>query len=172
MARRNGAPLHLLLATENANATHREESLLVQEALRRIGIDLEIKYYPQAVLYATAAMGGILQTGKFDLTLAPWYAGIDPDDSSQFLCATIPPNGYNTSRYCNPDMEQAQHAALSRYDRPTRTTAYWRIQRCSRATTRTSFFWWQRQLEAVSVDLKGFAPNPVTESWNAWQWRI
>jgi hypothetical protein len=34
------------------------------------------------------------------------------------------------------------------------------------------FFWWTRQMEPVSVDFKGFDPNPVTESWNAWQWSI
>lgn len=172
LARAGGAPPHLLLATENANATHREESLLVQEALRRTGIDVEIKYYPQAVLYATAAMGGILQGGKFDLTLAPWYGGIDPDDSSQFLCAMFPPNGYNTSRYCSPDMEVAQHRALESYDQVVRAAAYARVQHLLARDNPYVFFWWQRQLEAVSVDFKGFSPNPVTESWNAWQWRI
>lgn len=172
MARRNGRPFHLLLATDSANVTHREESLLVQEALRAIGIDVEIKYFPQSMLYATAAMGGILQSGKFDLTLAPWYAGIDPDDSSQFLCATIAPRGYNESRYCNPDMEAAQRSALDHYDQALRGVAYSRIQRLLARDNPYVFLWWQRQQEAVSVDFKGFAPNPVTESWNAWQWRI
>ena len=76
----SGPRYSLLLSTDTANATHREESLLVQEALRRIGIQLDIKYYPQNILYETAAMGGILQGGKYDVSLAPWYEGIDPDD--------------------------------------------------------------------------------------------
>ncbi|HVA34484.1 MAG TPA: ABC transporter substrate-binding protein, partial [Candidatus Baltobacteraceae bacterium] len=172
IARRNGQPLTLLLSTENANATHREESLLVQAALRRIGIEVEIKYYPQNILYETAALGGILQGGKFDMSLAPWYAGIDPDDSSQFLCAAMPPNGYNTSRYCNPDMEAAQQTALTHYDIATRKAAYSRIEHLLARDNPYIFFWWQRQQEAVSVDFKNFTPNPVVESWNAWQWSI
>ncbi|MBV8284380.1 MAG: peptide ABC transporter substrate-binding protein [Candidatus Eremiobacteraeota bacterium] len=172
IVRRNGEPLALLLSTDNANATHREESLLVQEALARIGIDVEIKYYPQAMLYATAALGGILQTGKFDMTLAPWYAGIDPDDSSQFLCATQPPNGYNTSRYCNADMEAEQRSALASYDIPARKAAYSKVQHLLARDNPYIFFWWQRQQEAISNDFKGFAPNPTVESWNAWQWSI
>jgi peptide/nickel transport system substrate-binding protein len=172
IARRGDKPLSLLLSTDNANATHREESLLVQEALKRIGIDVEIKYYPQDLLYATQAMGGILQTGKFDLTLAPWYAGIDPDDSSQFICAMVPPNGYNTARYCNPDMESAQRDALSHYDIPTRKKAYSQIEHLLLRDNPYVFFWWQRQMEAVSIDFKGFAPNPTVESWNAWEWSI
>jgi peptide/nickel transport system substrate-binding protein len=171
-ARKNGVPLQLLLATDNANVTHREESLLVQEALHRIGIDVTIKYYPEAILYEPAASGGIVQGGKFDLTLAPWYAGVDPDDSSQFLCAAIPPDGYNTSRYCNPEMEAAQRDALTRYDQALRAVAYGRVQRLLARDVPYVFLWWQRQMEPVSVDFKGFAPNPATESWNAWEWSI
>ncbi|HEY1975146.1 MAG TPA: peptide ABC transporter substrate-binding protein [Candidatus Baltobacteraceae bacterium] len=172
IARRDDKPLSLLLSTDNANATHREESLLVQEALKRIGIDVEIKYYPQDLLYATQAMGGILQSGKFDLTLAPWYAGIDPDDSSQFICAMLPPNGYNTARYCNRDMESAQRDALTHYDIGPRKKAYSRIEHLLVRDNPYIFFWWQRQMEAISVDFKGFSPNPTVESWNAWQWSI
>ncbi|HKU82312.1 MAG TPA: peptide ABC transporter substrate-binding protein, partial [Candidatus Tumulicola sp.] len=60
-AEKNGTPLHLLLTTDSVDATHREESLLLQAALQRIGIALDVKYFPQAELYATAALGGILQ---------------------------------------------------------------------------------------------------------------
>jgi peptide/nickel transport system substrate-binding protein len=172
VARKNGQPLALLLVTDTVTATHREESLLVQAALRRIGIPVEVKYYPVDVLYATAAMGGIMHGGKFDLILAPWYSGIDPDDSSQFACANMPPGGYNTSRYCNQDMEAAQRQALTTYDQALRAVAYGRIQRLLSRDNPIVFFWWNRQQEALSVDFKGFAPNPVSESWNAWQWSI
>ena len=172
IVRKNGAPLTLLLSTDTENATHREESLLVQEALKRIGVDVEIKYYPQNILYETSALGGIIQGGKFDLTLAPWYAGIDPDNSSQFLCSMFPPGGYNTSRYCSPAMDAAQHIALTRYDQATRKVAYSHVEHTLSADNPYVYFWWQRQQEAISVDFKGFAPNPVVESWNAWQWSI
>jgi len=34
------------------------------------------------------------------------------------------------------------------------------------------FFWWPKQIQAVNPDLRGFDPNPVVETWNAWQWAI
>ncbi len=172
IARRHGQPLTLLLACEADNATHRKESLLVQQVLAGIGIDVEVKYYPSEMMYATAGLGGILQTGKFDFTPYPWFAGIDPDDSSQFLCSMRPPNGYNTSRYCKPEMEALQRVALTHYDMKTRKAAYSRVQHLLARDNPDIFFWWQRQQEAISVDFKNFAPNPVTESWNAWQWSI
>jgi ABC-type transport system substrate-binding protein len=67
-------------------------------------------------------------------------------------------------------MERLQTQALTHYDRATRTAAYHGIQRLLLRDNPIVAFWWQRQLEAVDVGLKGFAPNPCVESWNAWQW--
>ncbi|MBV8491743.1 MAG: peptide ABC transporter substrate-binding protein [Candidatus Eremiobacteraeota bacterium] len=170
--RKNGEQLILVLVSNNSNATRRQASVQLQAMLRQAGIGVDIKYYPGDLLFAPAGMGGILQLGKFDLSLAGWYAGIDPDDSSQFTCANFPPGGYNYSRYCNPDMEAAQIAALTHYDRPSRTAAYYRIQQLLARDNPEIFFWWTRQMEPISLDFKGFDPNPVEESWNAWQWSI
>jgi peptide/nickel transport system substrate-binding protein len=170
--RKDGQPLSLVLVSNNSNVTRRDASLQLQAMLKQSGIQVEIKYFPGDVLFAPAGMGGILQLGKFDLSLAGWYAGIDPDNSSQFMCRNFPPGGYNYSRYCNPDMEAAQNAALTHYDRASRTAAYFRIQELLARDNPAIFFWWTRQMEPISVDFKGFDPNPVIESWNAWQWSI
>jgi peptide/nickel transport system substrate-binding protein len=172
VARKDGQPLALIMVTDNVNATHREESLLLQEVLRKIGIQVQLKYFPQAILYESAKAGGILEGGNFDLTLVPWFAGVDPDDSTQLLCGMIPPNGENVSRYCTADMDAAQHVALTSYDQATRKAAYSRIQHILARDNPYIYLWWTRVLQAISVDFKGFSPNPGTESWNAWQWSI
>jgi peptide/nickel transport system substrate-binding protein len=170
--RKDGRAMQLLLATDTETATHHSESLLVQAALRRIGIDVELKYYPQDILYAPQAMGGIQHGGKFDLLVYGWYAGIDPDNSSELTCENLPPHGYDDSRYCSREMDAAQTTALSNYDRATRKTAYSRIERLLSVDNPTIYFWWQRQQEAISVDFHGFDPNPVVESWDSWRWSI
>jgi peptide/nickel transport system substrate-binding protein len=169
---KNGTSLSLVLVTNNSNATRRQAALELQAMLREAGIETEIKYYPGDVLFAPAGMGGILQLGKFDLALNGWYAGIDPDDSSQFMCENVPPGGYNYTRYCNKDMQAAQSAALNHYDRSARVAAYYQIQRLLARDNPQIYFWWRRQMEPISVDFRGFDPNPVVESWNAWQWSI
>ena len=165
-------PLDLVLVTDTANATHQREAVLVQAMLRQIGIRVEVKTYPGDLLYAPAGAGGIVHGGKFDIALWPWYSGLDPDNSSEFTCAYMPPHGYNDSRYCNPQMEALQNLALTHYDRPTRERAYHGIESLLARDNPILFFWWQRQQEALGVDLHGFAPNPAVESWNAWQWSI
>lgn len=170
--RKNGDALDLVLVTNNSNATRRQAALELQEMLHEAGIGVEIKYYPGDILYAPAGMGGILQLGKFDLALDGWYAGIDPDNSSQYMCQNFPPGGYNYSRFCNREMEQAENAALTSYTRAERTAAYFQTQRILARENPEIFFWWRRQLEPISVDFHGFDPNPVLESWNAWQWSL
>jgi peptide/nickel transport system substrate-binding protein len=169
--RKDGQPFELLLAAD-VGATHRSESILLQAALRRVGIDVEVKYYPESLLYAPAGAGGIMHSGKFDMLLTPWYSGIDPDNSSQFTCANVPPHGYNDTHYCEREMDAAQQIALTHYSRAERKPAYATIESLLARDNPEVFFWWQRQLEPISVDFKGFTPNPVTESWNAWQWSI
>ena len=172
IARKHGRPLDLLLVTDNATATHRSESVLIQAALRRIGIVVDVKTYPFDLLYAPEGMGGIQHGGKFDMLVYTWYSGIDPDNSSQLTCDNFPPLGYNDPHYCNPAMDALQASALVRYDRPSRKAAYSKIEKLLSVDNPVLYFWWQRQQEAISVDFHGFAPNPVTESWNAWQWSI
>ncbi|MBV9333138.1 MAG: peptide ABC transporter substrate-binding protein [Candidatus Eremiobacteraeota bacterium] len=170
--RKGGEPLQLVMVTNSSNATRRRAGTEVQAMLRQSGIDTEIKYYPGDVLFAPAGMGGILQLGKFDLSMAGWYAGIDPDDSTQLTCENFPPSGYNYSRYCNQQMQMAQRIALTQYDRPARLGAYYKIQQLLMRDNPFVFIYWIRQMEPVSVDFRGFDPNPVVESWNAWQWTI
>jgi len=170
--RKDGEPLTLVIVTNNSSVTRRREALEVQAMLREAGIDSEIKSYPADVLFAPAGMGGILQLGKFDMSVSGWYAGVDPDDSTQFTCENFPPGGYNYSRYCDPQMQVAQRIALTRYDRASRKSAYDRIAELLMRDNPALFVYWLRQMEPVSVDFRGFDPNPVVESWNAWQWSI
>lgn len=170
--RKGNDRLSLVTVTNNSNATRRQEALQVQAMLRQIGIENSIRYYPGDVLFAPAGMGGILQLGKFDISVAGWFAGIDPDDSTQLMCENFPPGGYNYSRYCSQAMQAAQRSALSHYDRPTRTAAYYQIQDLLVRDNPMIFLYWLRQMEPISVDFHGFDPNPVVESWNAWEWSI
>ncbi|HET6895710.1 MAG TPA: peptide ABC transporter substrate-binding protein [Candidatus Baltobacteraceae bacterium] len=169
---KNGEKLTLVLVSNNSNVTRRKNSVILQEMLRKAGIEVEIKYFPGDVLFAPVGEGGILQGGKFDLSLAGWYAGMDPDDASQYTCANMAPNGYNYSRYCSQEMDAAQRDALDNYDEATRKKAYSRIQQLLHQDVPEIFFWYTRQMHPVSENFKGFNPSPVAEAWNAWQWSI
>lgn len=172
IVRKDGQPLSLLLVTENSNATYRQLAVQTQAALRKIGVDVQIKLFPGAQLYAPAGEGGILGGGKFDIAIFGWYAGTDPDDSAQFTCKNVAPAGYNYARYCNRDMDAAQALALTRYDEGARKAAYAKTQALLARDVPQIFFNYLRQMEPISVDFKGLDPNAVEENWNAWEWKI
>jgi peptide/nickel transport system substrate-binding protein len=140
--------------------------------LRQAGIDVEIKFYLGSLLFATMAEGGILQNGKYDLSWNGWVAGIDPDQSALFMCKFQPPNGNNETHYCNPVLDAAEEKALTNFDIPTRKAAYAEIEAILTRDVPSLAIWWPRQVQPINSDFKGFRPNPVTASWNAYQWDI
>ncbi len=169
---KDGKPLDLLLVTDNSNITYKQIAVQLQEQLARVGIQSQIKVFPGAQLYAPAGEGGILQLGNFDIVIDGWFAGIDPDDSAQLMCKNVPPGGYNYSRYCSPEMDAAETMALTHYDKATRKQAYAKTQALLARDVPEIYLYWLRQEQPVNVAFKGFAPNPVVENWNAWQWSI
>ena len=168
---KNGQRLSLQIAYRTESVTDRGRGVLLVSLFREAGIDVTLKGYTTGLLYGPVGTG-ILASGKYQGGLLTWFGGIDPDDSSQLLCSERPPSGYNWTRYCNPEMDAAQHLALTHYDRPTRKRAYDTIQSLLARDNPYVYIWWQRQIESINDDLKGFRPNGIIEDWNAWEWSI
>ncbi len=115
---------------------------------------------------------GILQNGRFDLAWNAWVSGIDPDQSSLVLCSAQPPHGNNETHYCKAEVDAAEHAALDNFPQPIRKKAYARIEALLTRDEPRIPIWWPHQIQPVNPDFHNFAPNPVTESWNAYEWDI
>lgn len=168
-------PAHRLtldLYFEQSAAINKALSVQIQSTLAPYGIDLRIHPQLSSLIYGGYGANGTLARGRYDIALYNWIAGIDPDNSAQFSCANIPPGGYNQSYFCNHEMDVAQAVALSSYGQAERKAAYARIEHSLERNIPLDFLWWPKQIQAVSPDLHGFDPNPVTEAWNAWQWSI
>ena len=169
---KGGKRLSLTMVTNVSNTTRKSGVVQIQAMLKTVGIDADVKTYQGALLFATFGQGGILQTGKYDLSWTGWVSGVDPDNSSLFTCSAIPPNGNNASRYCTPATDAAENDALTHFDRATRKKAYDRIEANLTRDIPVIPIWWPRQIQPVNPDLKNFAPNPVSADWNAYQWDI
>ena len=174
--RKNGQPLSLQISYNVENATRRLVAVQIQSMLKDAGIDAQIKSYPANLFFATYGQNGILTTGKYDMSISGWIAGFDPDDHSLYECDQIPgpghPDGVNYTRYCNHEMDAAQKAALSSYDDATRKKAYSEIQKLLARDVPEDYIWFPRQAQPTVPEFKNFAPNPVNEAWNAWEWEL
>ena len=172
MRAKNGKALSLQLTIGAGSQTANQIAVELQSDLRQVGIDLAIKTYSYSLLYATQAMGGIQQSGKFDLTLLVWVSGADPDDSSQWTCKAAPPNGNNISRYCNAAFDNAETAALTHFDRATRKRAYALTQQMLLKDAPAAFEYYPRARYAMTPGLQNFSPNGISEGWNAYLWSL
>ncbi len=174
--RKNGQALSLQLAYNVENATRRLVAVQLQAMLKAVGVDAQIKAVPANLYYATYGQGGILINGKYDMGLYGWTAGYDPDDhaiySSDQIGRPQHPDGANYTRYSNPAMDAAEKEALASYDQATRKKAYSKIQKLIARDVPEDYIWFPRQIQPISPNFKGFAPNPVNESWNAYEWEI
>ncbi len=163
-------PYRLELAIIAGSRTNDAWSVLLQATLARAGVDVHIHAYNANVYGDPAPAGGILATGRYDATIYYWIAGMDPDDSSQFLCSQQPPAGENVARYCSAEMDAAQRTALEAYDRSTRKAAYARIEALLLRDVPIVFAGSPTDPTALRRGITGFAPNPITPSAGAERW--
>ncbi len=168
--RKNGARLSLQLVYGQGSELSRTIVQQVQQMVKPLGVELELKSYDFATLYATAEAGGIYNSGKFDLAMYSWVSGSDPDNSSQWSCDEFPPAGNDISRYCSPEMDAAQRLALSTFDRSVRKRAYATIERLLLRDAVGAFFYYAPLRYARIPALRNFEPNGVSEGWNAQEW--
>ena len=169
---KNGQKLSLEMAFGQGSQTVRNVTAEIQQMLREAGVDVQLKGYDYQLLYGSAQSGGILNGGRFDMTLYAWISGADPDDSSMWMCSMVPPTGNNITRYCSSEMDAAQHLALSTFDRAARERAYARIQELLLRDVPGVFLYYQRLRYAHIPELHDFTPNGISEGWNATAWSI
>jgi peptide/nickel transport system substrate-binding protein len=167
---KNGNRLSLQLVFGQGSQLVRTISQQLQQMYKPLGIDVQLKTYDYAVLYATAQNGGILNGGKFDLAMYSWIAGGDPDNASQWTCAQIPPNGNNIGRYCSPEMDADQKEALATFDVSKRKAAYAKIERLLLSDAPAAFLYYSSLRYVRIPQLQNFAPNGISEGWNAQDW--
>jgi len=165
-------PLSLELYYEQSSALLKTMSVQVQSTLAPLGIQIHIHPQVSSLIYGGYGADGTLARGKYQIALYQWIAGVDPDDSSQFMCRNRPPAGYDQSEYCSPITDAAEDIALHSYDQATRKRAYARVQEQLAKDVPLDFLLWYKDIQPLNPDLKGFDPNPVTDTWDAYRWSI
>jgi peptide/nickel transport system substrate-binding protein len=165
-------PLALDLAILQSSQTHRVEAVALQSELKPLGVDVRVHPYLPNVYDAPPSQGGMLSRGRYDIAFYGWYAGMDPDDSGQFLCDQRPPAGYDHSFYCSADMDAAQRAALASYDERVRKRAYARVQALLLRDVPIAFLGSPVAISALRDGVGGFAPTLVTQTANAQRWTL
>jgi len=166
---KNGRQLSLTFAYITARDPDTRFAPFFQSAMKQIGVAVTLKSYEYALFYAQKEQGGILNTGNYDIAIAGWVWGVDPDDATLWMCDQIPPQGYNVSRFCDPRVDAQERVALTSYDEKTRRQAYWNIQALLDEEMPAIPLSWVDVLYATRDNVKDFAPGETF--YGSWNWR-
>src|SRR6185295_17168622 len=94
--------LHLTLKTSSTLEYNRLQAAVIQQNLRKVGVDLEVLTYEFATLFADVIKG------NFQMYSLQWTAGslADPDILRRvFHSKQVPPVGFNRGHYNNPRVD-------------------------------------------------------------------
>jgi peptide/nickel transport system substrate-binding protein len=173
---KNGQTLELGMTGTTGAAETRNLEAVVQEEWQAVGVKGDVKNAASSLFFASFGAGGLLQTGKYDTGFYSWINGVDPDDSTNFMCDQFPAasgGGQNSFFFCDPRLDAAEHVALNEYDLAKRKPAYDTIQSILAEQVPTIFVWYVSRQDIANVDLKGYKPaHAVTTFWNTWEWSI
>ncbi len=165
LRRKNGEPLRLTLVSTTGNQTRDQSAVLIQSSLHQIGVDLSYRRYQANQLFAKR--DGILDSGKFDLSLFTWFWLPDPDISDLYECSRAAPIGENEGRYCNPQVDRLLQDALTHYDRATRRADYLKAQEIIGRDVPTITLYQRVDHLTVNSDMRNAQPGPSQIFWNA-----
>jgi peptide/nickel transport system substrate-binding protein len=169
---RNGTPLAPLFVIQAQTPGDQVVGNLVTAYERKIGVRVTLKQYSVTQFVAPGNLGGPVYGGRFQLALYPFVNGDDPDTSDQFSCSHVPPNGYNKSRICDPQID-----ALLAQGRRTnlvsaRKAIYARLQRLLYARLPVALLYEEHQISAFTLRLHGQSTSLSGAFWNVGRWTL
>jgi len=104
----------------------RLQSTVIQDDLRRVGIELDVRSYEFATVFAD------IIKGNFQIMSLQWVGGavIDPDILRRVFHSTqVPPAGFNRGHYRNPEVDRLIDLASAAIDERARKQYYGAAQR-------------------------------------------
>ncbi|HET9359556.1 MAG TPA: ABC transporter substrate-binding protein [Vicinamibacterales bacterium] len=116
--------LRLSLKISNSEET-RIQAAAIQQDLRSVGIDLDIRSYEFATFYADVLKG------NFQIFALQWVGGamVDPDMLRRvFHSSELPPSGFNRGLYQNEEVDRFLELATTSLDEADRKRYYSRAQ--------------------------------------------
>ncbi len=139
---------------------NRLQSSVIQQDLRKVGIDLDVRTYEFATLYADVL------SGNFQLFTLQWTAGAlaDPDILRRvFHSKQAPPDGFNRGRYSNPEVDAALDAAGDAQDPAQRLELFAQVQRLIARDVPYVSLWYKTNVVIAQRNLTGVHITPLAD---------
>jgi peptide/nickel transport system substrate-binding protein len=117
---KNGVRLSVVWANSTGSPDADQRIELIRQNWAQVGVQFTVQRYQPALFFGPYAQGGILYTGKFDVTGFSWGVTPDADYTPQNNCDGIPPKGQNVTRLCDPVLQSLLLKEKAAYDEADR----------------------------------------------------
>jgi len=149
------ARFRLSLKTSTSEV-YRLQASVIQQDLREVGIDVDIRSYEFATLYADVLRG------NFQLYTLQWVGVSDPDMLRRvFHSGQMPPVGFNRGFYANPDVDRLIDRATVAVDEADRAALYGDVQRLVADDVPWVPLWTKTNVAVFQPDLEGVRLSPT-----------
>lgn len=139
---------------------NRLQASVVQQNLRDVGIDLDVRTYEFATLYADVL------AGNFQLFFLQWTSGslADPDILRRaFHTLQAPPNGFNRGRFSNAQVDDLLDRAAASVDPAQRLALFQDAQRVLAEQIPYISLWHKTNVVVARRSLSGVRVTPLAD---------
>jgi peptide/nickel transport system substrate-binding protein len=135
---------------------YRLQAAVIQQDLRNVGIELDVRSYEFATLAQDVARG------NFQLATLQWVGISDPDMLRRVFHSTqVPPQGFNRGHYINHEVDQLIDRATAASDDETRKRFYQEVQRRVAEDAPYISLWYKTNVAVAQHELSGIRLTPL-----------
>ena len=151
--------LSLSLKTSNIEF-NRLQSAVIQQNLRDVGIDLDLRTYEFATLYAD------ILKGNFQMYTLQWAGGAaaDPDILRRvFHSQQVPPAGFNRGHLVDAELDRLLDEATLTTTMEDRRASYGKVQHRVAALAPYISLWYETNIAIAQPEIRGVHITPQTD---------
>ncbi|MFN2114879.1 MAG: peptide ABC transporter substrate-binding protein [Anaerolineae bacterium] len=172
-----GTPLSLTLNTTSGNEMRQQTTLLFQQNMADIGVDIELDYLAADVFFEKSA-DGMLTGRRYDLGEFAWLTSVRPPVALYF-CDLIPSadnawTGQNNTGWCNPEYDRLAKQADTTLERDLAVPLYSQAQDIFMDEIPVLPLFARVKVMGTAPGVKNFEPNATvnSETWNIEHWGL
>ncbi len=164
---REGTPFSFTILTNQGNSLRIKTATIIQNRLKDIGIDVQIRTVEWA-----AFIKEFVDKGKFDAIILGWNITQDPDNYNVWHSSKAVPGGLNIVKFKNGELDELLEKGRTTLVQADRKVIYDRIQEILHAEQPYCFLYVPMALPIYQSRIKGLKIAPAGLGYNADRWWI